>query len=202
MSKKIKTKVAILISGRGSNMQALVNSCENVDFPAQVVLVLSNKFDAAGLAFAESRGIQTAFINHKEFAKEENPRESFDRKVSEEIEKSGAQMVCLAGFMRLLSGWFVQKWFDRLINIHPSLLPKFKGADAVGDAIKAGAKISGCTVHFVREEMDSGPIIKQEQVHVSQDDTKDTLAKKILIKEHQIYSQALQNVCEKIQREG
>ena len=162
--------------------------------------ILSNKMDAAGLKFAESKAIATAFVSHKDFAGAVDPRRSFDEKVSEEIEKSGAQIVCLAGFMRLLSGWFVEKWFDKLINIHPSLLPEFKGADAVGDAMKAGAKISGCTVHFVREEMDSGPIIKQAQVEVSSDDTKETLAAKILEKEHDIYPKALKEVCEKIQK--
>lgn len=177
-------------------MQALVKACEEADFPAEVVLVLSNKSDAAGLEFAKSKRIKTAFVNHKDFSS----RENFDKKVSEEVEKSGAQIICLAGFMRLLSAWFVTRWFDCLINIHPSLLPEFKGADAVGDAIKAKAKISGCTVHFVREEMDSGPIIKQAQVEVSQDDTKESLAAKILQKEHEIYPQALKEVCQKIQK--
>lgn len=193
-----KTKIAILISGRGSNMQALVNACEAVDFPAEVVLVLSNKVDAAGLLFAQSKGIKTAVIDHKKFVAEKNPREEFDKVMSAEIEKSGAQIICLAGFMRLLSPWFVNRWFDRLINIHPSLLPEFKGADAVGDAIKAGAKISGCTVHFVREEMDSGPIILQAQVPVLQGDTKEILAAKILKEEHKIYPKSLKILCEKI----
>ena len=192
MTKKVK--VAVLISGRGSNMQALVKACENFDFPAQVVLVLANKIDAEGLKFAAEKNIKTAFVNHREFSS----REDFDKKVSEEIEKSGAEIICLAGFMRLLSGWFVKRWFDKLINIHPSLLPEFKGADAVGDAIKAGAKISGCTVHFVREEMDCGPIINQVSVEVLPTDTKEILAAKILQKEHQIYPQALKILCEKI----
>ena len=120
-------------------MQAIVKACQKPDFPAEVALVLANKIDAEGLKFAAEKNIKTAFVNHREFSS----REDFDKKVSEEIEKSGAQIVCLAGFMRLLSPWFVKRWFDRLINIHPSLLPEFKGADAVGDAIKAGAKISG-----------------------------------------------------------
>lgn len=195
-----KTKVAILISGRGSNMQALVKACEDPSFPAQVVLVLSNKTDAQGLQFAQKNGIKTAAINHREFLQEQNPRESFDKKVSTEIEKSGAQIICLAGFMRLLSRWFVERWMDHLINIHPSLLPEFKGADAVGDAIKAGAKKSGCTVHFVREEMDSGPIIKQAQVEVFASDTKETLAAKILKEEHLIYPESLKIICQKIQQ--
>lgn len=173
-------------------MQAIVSACENPDFPAQVVLVLSNKIDAEGLKFAEGKGIKTAFVNHREFSS----REDFDKKVSAEIENSGAEIVCLAGFMRLLSGCFVERWFDKLINIHPSLLPEFKGADAVGDAIKAGAKKSGCSVHFVREEMDSGPIIKQVQVDVFLDDTKETLAAKILKEEHRVYPEALRMVCE------
>ncbi len=186
-----KTKVAILISGRGSNMQSIVKACESFDFPAQVVLVLSNKSEAEGLKFAQAKNIKTAVANHKEFSS----REDFDKKISEEIEKSGAEIICLAGFMRLLSPWFVQRWFDKLINIHPSLLPEFKGADAVGDAIKAGAKKSGCTVHFVREEMDSGPIILQAEVVVEESDTKEILAAKILKEEHKIYPEALKIIC-------
>jgi phosphoribosylglycinamide formyltransferase-1 len=189
-----KTKVAILISGRGSNMQAIVRASEATDFPVEVVLVLANKIDAEGLQFAQEKKIKTAFVSHCEFSS----RQDFDKKVSEEIEKSGAEIVCLAGFMRLLSGWFVTRWFDRLINIHPSLLPEFKGADAVGDAIKAGAKKSGCTVHFVREEMDSGPIILQAEVEVAASDTKEILAAKILKEEHRIYPEALKIVCNKI----
>ena len=192
MLKKIKT--AILISGRGSNMQALVEACEDFDFPAEIVLVLSNKKDAEGLKFAREKNIPTVFIDHKNFSS----REEFDKKMSEEIEKSGVEIICLAGFMRLLSGWFVKRWFDKLINIHPSLLPEFKGADAVGDAIKAGVKKSGCTVHFVREEMDSGPIIKQAEVAVLPSDTKETLAAKILKEEHRIYAESLKIICEKL----
>lgn len=192
-----KTKVAVLISGRGSNMQALVNACENPDFPAEVVLVASNKKDAPGLEFASSKKIPTAFIDHKSFSS----REQFDQKISAEIAKSGAELICLAGFMRLLSSWFVSRWFDRLINIHPSLLPDFKGADAVGDAIKAGVKTSGCTVHFVREEMDAGPIILQAKVDVFADDSKETLAARILKEEHRIYPQALEILCKKIQNQ-
>lgn len=194
-----KTKVAILISGRGSNMRALLEACQNKNFPAEIVLVLSNKENAAGLEFAKSQGITTKFIDHKSVSDELSPekkREEFDKKVSTEIEKSGAEIICLAGFMRLLSHWFVQRWFNKTINIHPSLLPEFKGADAVGDAIKAGAKKSGCTVHFVREEMDSGPIILQAEVPVLEGDTKEILAARILEQEHKIYPRALKIVCE------
>lgn len=189
-----KVKVAVLISGRGSNMQALVDACKNSDFPAEIALVLSNKSDAKGLEFANECGIATAVVDHKNF----KSREDFDKKMHEEIIKHNIQIICLAGFMRLLSPWFVEKWFDRLINIHPSLLPDFKGADAVGDAIKAGAKISGCTVHLVRKEMDEGPILKQAQVAVMDFDSKETLAARILQKEHEIYPQALKIICEKI----
>lgn len=193
-----KTKVAILISGRGSNMMALIEACKNPEFPAEIVLVLSNKQDAVGLEFARLQGIQTKFINHKlnhsaEISAERR-REDFDRAVSAEVEKSGAEIICLAGFMRLLSSWFVQRWLNKIINIHPSLLPEFKGADAVGDAIKAGAKKSGCTVHFVCEEMDSGPVILQAEVPVLVDDTKETLAARILEQEHRVYPEALKKI--------
>ncbi len=191
MNKK-KIKVAILISGRGSNMRALINSCKNADFPSEIVLALSNKKDAVGLEFARSEGIKTSFVDHKNFPQS---REEFDRQIHEEIKKSGAEIICLAGFMRLLSPWFVNQWHDQIINIHPSLLPEFKGADAVGDAIKAGAKKSGCTVHFVREEMDSGPIILQSEVDILAEDTRETLAVKILEQEHQIYPEALKKIC-------
>lgn len=173
-------------------MRALIEACEDSNFPAEIVLVLSNKRDAAGLEFAREKKIPTAFIDHKNFSS----REAFDKKVSEEIAKSGAQIICLAGFMRLLSPWFVNHWFDRLINIHPSLLPDFKGANAVSDAIKAGAKISGCSVHFVREAMDSGPIILQAQVPVFPGDTKEILAARILKEEHRIYPDALKKICD------
>ena len=193
-TKSYKTKVAILISGRGSNMQAIVNACKNPDFPAEVVLVLSNKSDALGLEFAQKEGIKTAIINHKDFSS----RQDFDQKISEIIEKSQANIICLAGFMRLLSPWFVKKWENKIINIHPSLLPDFKGADAVGDAIKAKAKISGCSVHFVNEKMDEGEIILQEKVEISPNDTKETLAAKILIQEHKLYPKALEILCKNL----
>ncbi len=189
-----KTKVAILISGRGSNMQALIRACEDKNFPAQIAVVISNKQDAAGLEFAKAQGIETIFVDHKKFAS----RDEFDKALSAEIEKRNCEIVCLAGFMRLLSSGFVQKWEGRAINIHPSLLPDFKGADAVGDAIKAGAKKSGCTVHFVVEEMDAGPIILQAAVDVAANDDKASLAAKILQKEHEIYPKALEIVCKKI----
>lgn len=195
---KQKIKVAILISGRGSNMQKLIEACENPNFPAEIIVVGANKSDALGLEYAKSKSIKTFVIEHKNFAKFENPREEFDKALHQEIIKYDVEIICLAGFMRLLSKWFVDKWHNKIINIHPSLLPDFKGANAVEDALKSGVKISGCTTHFVSVEMDAGPIIMQAQVPVSLDDNSETLSQKILIKEHEIYPLTLKKVCNKI----
>jgi len=189
-----KVKIAILISGRGSNMKAIIDACKNQNYPAQVVLVLSNKQEALGLQYAILNNIKTVVIDHKKY---QNNREEFDRAMHDQIQSSGAQIICLAGFMRLLSSWFVNKWFNKAINIHPSLLPDFKGIDAVGDALKAGVKNSGCTVHMVREQMDSGPIIMQSKVAVLKDDNKETLAQRILYEENILYPKALKTICEK-----
>lgn len=189
-----KIKVAILISGRGSNMQALIKACEDVNFPAKIALVISNKESALGLEFARSKGIEALFIDHKKFAN----RAEFDAQMIKEIDAKNCKIICLAGFMRLLSREFVEHFEGRLINIHPSLLPEFKGADAVGDALKAGAKKSGCTVHFVTEEMDAGPIIMQKEVDIEPSDSKETLAARILQQEHIIYPLALRKLCEKM----
>ena len=175
-------------------MRALVEACENGLVSANVALVLSNKQDAAGLEYAKNKGIKTAVVSHKDFTN----REDFDKKMHEILREEKIEIVCLAGFMRLLSGWFTKQWVDRMINIHPSYLPEFKGADAVGDAIKAGAKQSGCTVHYVTEEMDEGPIIKQVRVDILEGDTKESLAARILEQEHKIYPQALKIVCERL----
>ena len=172
-------------------MKALIDACRDPNYPAEIAVVISNKKDAFGLEIAKQEGIKTAFIDHKNF----KSREEFDLEMTKIIEQNNCKIICLAGFMRLLSKQFVDRWLDRLINIHPSLLPEFKGADAVGDALKAGAKISGCTVHFVREEMDSGPIILQAEVEVKENDTKETLAHRILEKEHIIYKKALEQIC-------
>lgn len=188
-----KIKVGILISGRGSNMKALVEACRDENFPAEIVAVLSNKENAPGLEFARQNNIKTAIINHRNFAS----RQEFDAAMTAELEKSEVEIICLAGFMRLLSPQFVEHWLDRLINIHPSLLPQFKGANAVGDAIKAGALKSGCTVHYVRAEMDDGPTIIQAEVNVEAGETEESLATKILKEEHKIYPLALKAVCEK-----
>jgi formyltetrahydrofolate-dependent phosphoribosylglycinamide formyltransferase len=196
MSKK--TKIAILISGNGSNMQAIVNACENNLIKAEVSLVLSNKKDAKGLIFAKEKNIKTAFIDHKEFLKNSisinQARENFDKKIDEEIEKSNSEFVCLAGFMRILSPWFVNKWYKKMINIHPSLLPEFRGANAVFDAIQTKAKKTGCTIHYVSEEVDAGEIIAQKSVEIFEDDSVETLAARILKEEHKIYVEALKKI--------
>ncbi|MBF0247685.1 MAG: phosphoribosylglycinamide formyltransferase [Alphaproteobacteria bacterium] len=185
-------KLAVLISGRGSNLQALIDACQDETFPAEIVLVLSNKDDAYGLERARVAGIPTAVLNHKAYA----DRESFDAAMTEKIVEAGAEFVCLAGFMRLLSDDFVRAWRDRLINIHPSLLPSFKGLHVHERVIEEGARFSGCTVHFVRPAMDEGPIIVQAVVPVQADDTPDALAARILKQEHVIYPLAVKLIAE------
>lgn len=185
-------KLAVLISGRGSNLQALIDACAEDGFPAEIVLVLSNKADAYGLERAENAGIPTTVLNHKDF----DDRESFDAAMSAKIEEAEAELVCLAGFMRLLSDSFVRQWRDRLINIHPSLLPAYKGLHVHERVVEDGARFSGCTVHFVRPAMDEGPIIAQAVVPVLQDDTPDDLAARILEQEHVIYPQAVRAISE------
>ena len=185
-------KLAVLVSGRGSNLQALIDACAADDFPAEIALVLSNKADAYGLERAHAADIPTAVLSHKDFA----DRESFDAAMSAKIEESGAELVCLAGFMRLLSDGFVRQWRDRLINIHPSLLPAFKGLHVHERTIEEGARFSGCTVHFVRPAMDEGPIISQAVVAVHPTDTPDDLAARILEQEHIIYPRAVKYIAE------
>lgn len=185
MTKKLA--VAVLISGNGTNLQALIDACKEKDYPAEIVLVLSNKENAYGIERAKAASIPIKIINHKDFPS----REEFDKAMSKEIKASGAEFVCMAGFMRLLSEWFVDTWHNKLINIHPSLLPSFKGTDAQKQALEAGVKIAGCTVHFVRKEMDAGPIIVQAAVPVVEGDSVESLSKRILTKEHESYTLAL-----------
>lgn len=186
-----KIKVAVLISGRGSNLKALIEASKDSDFPAVISLVISNKQDAGGLKIATENNIKTLTIDHKLF----KSRQDFDNEVTRAIAQNNCQIVCLAGFMRILSQSFVDRWRSRLINIHPSLLPAFKGADAVGDALKYGVKYSGCTVHYVEKEVDSGKIIAQAVVVVEDNDNKASLAARILESEHLIYPKALKQVC-------
>ena len=188
-----KKRVAILISGRGSNMVALIAAAKAQDYPAEIALVLSNRPDAAGLARATAEGIATAVVDHTAFGKD---REGFERALQTALEERAIDLVCLAGFMRLLTPWFVRRWEGRLINIHPALLPAFKGLDTHARALAAGVKIHGATVHFVIPEMDSGPVIAQGALAVRDDDTPDTLAARVLALEHRIYPAALRLVAE------
>lgn len=182
-----RRKVAILISGRGSNMTALVEAAKDPNYPAEIALVLSNREDAAGLNYAKEAGIDTAVVRTKDYAS----REDFDAALDARLKGAGIDLVCLAGFMRVLTANFVDAWRDRLINIHPSLLPLFPGLDTHAKALAASVKVHGCTVHFVRAEVDSGPIIAQAAVPVLLTDTPDTLAERVLAAEHRIYPLAL-----------
>jgi phosphoribosylglycinamide formyltransferase-1 len=185
-----KKRLAILISGRGSNMMALVEATRAADYPAETVVVISNRPDASGLAWARQRGIAVRAIDHKAFA----DREAFEAELHEALIEARAEIVCLAGFMRLLTASFVERWSGRMLNIHPSLLPAFKGTHTHERALAAGVKIAGCTVHFVVPEMDSGPIVAQAAVPVVEGDTPDTLADRILAAEHGLYPLALRLV--------
>jgi phosphoribosylglycinamide formyltransferase-1 len=180
-------RTAILISGRGSNMAALVDAAQRPGYPAEISLVLSNRPDAAGLAYAESAGIETAVLASKGYPS----REAFDEALHARLSETNIELVCLAGFMRVLTKTFVEAWRDRLINIHPSLLPLFPGLDTHARAISAGVRIHGCTVHFVRAEVDQGPIIAQAAVPLLSADTEETLAARVLAAEHRIYPLAL-----------
>ncbi|MFC3676943.1 phosphoribosylglycinamide formyltransferase [Ferrovibrio xuzhouensis] len=183
--------VAILISGRGSNMAALIDAACAPDYPARIALVLSNRADAEGLAEAQAKGIATAVIESKG-----KDRAAFDAELDALLNASGIDIVCLAGFMRLLTPQFVQGWSGRMINIHPSLLPAFKGLDVHRRVVEAGAKITGCTVHFVVPEMDDGPVIAQAAVPVPDGATADDVAAAVLAQEHVIYPQALRWLAE------
>lgn len=182
-----KKPVAILISGRGSNMMSLVEAAATVDYPARIAAVISNRPQAPGLAWAQDRGIPTIALDHTSFAN----RAAFDEALHEAIVASGAEIVACAGFMRLMTPQLVEKWRNRMINIHPSLLPSFKGLDTHERALAAGVRITGCTVHVVRAEMDTGPILGQAAVPVIDGDTPDSLARRVLAAEHQLYPQIL-----------
>ena len=188
-----RKRVAILISGRGSNMAALISAAADPDYPAEIALVVSNRPDAAGLARAKAARIATLVIDHKTFGKD---REAFERALDAELASHRIDIVCLAGFMRLFTPWFVTRWRERMINIHPALLPAFKGLDTHERALAAGVKVHGASVHFVVPEMDSGPIIVQSAVPVRDDDTPDTLAARVLVAEHRIYPLALRWLAE------
>jgi phosphoribosylglycinamide formyltransferase-1 len=184
----IKKRVAVLISGRGSNMAALIEAARDASFPAAVVLVLSNRPAAAGLGLARTSSIATAVVDHAAYGED---REAFERKMQEMLEAHRIELICLAGFMRLLTPSFVRRWQGRMINIHPALLPAFKGLDTHQRALAAGVKIHGASVHFVVPDMDSGPIIVQGAIGVRDDDSAATLAARVLAIEHRIYPAAL-----------
>ncbi len=188
-----RLRVAILISGRGSNMAALIEAAKEKNFSAEIVLVLSNRPEAVGLGIARAAGIATAVVDHTTYGKD---RVAFDAAMQTVLEQHRIELICLAGFMRLLTTTFVQQWQGRMINIHPALLPAFKGLDTHKRAIEAGAKVHGATVHFVVPEMDAGPIILQGAVTVRPDDTEQALAARVLAVEHRIYPQALRLVAE------
>jgi phosphoribosylglycinamide formyltransferase-1 len=183
-------KVGILISGRGSNLKSLIDACAAPDYPAEIALVISNRPEAPGLGIARAAGIPALAIDHKLFA----TREAFDAELDKALRAAGVELICNAGFMRILSDGFVEAWRDRQLNIHPSLLPAFKGLKVHERVLEAGVRITGCTVHIVRPAMDEGPIVAQVAVPVEPGDTAETLADRVLAAEHKLYPLALKLV--------
>jgi phosphoribosylglycinamide formyltransferase-1 len=190
-----RLKLAILISGRGSNMEALVRAAKSPDYPAEPVLILSNRPEAAGLAFAEAAGIRALAIDHKIYGKD---REAFERDLDAALRAASVEIISLAGFMSVLTNWFFSRWEGRMVNIHPSLLPKYKGLDTHQRAIDAGDSEAGCTVHWVSAGVDEGEIIAQAPVPILPGDTADTLAARTLPAEHKLYPEALKIACKTI----
>ena len=188
-----KKRIAVLISGRGSNMASLIAAAKDDEYPAEIALVVSNRPEAAGLGHARAQGITTSIVDHAQFGKD---REAFERALQDVLTAHRIDLVCLAGFMRLLTPWFVGQWQGRMLNVHPALLPAFKGLHTHERALAEGVKTHGATVHFVSSEMDSGPIIAQAEVPVLPGDTPETLAARVLEAEHRIYPQALRRVAE------
>jgi phosphoribosylglycinamide formyltransferase 1 len=185
-----KKRIAILISGRGSNMMSLVEAARAKDYPAEIAIVISNRPDAAGIQWAQAQGLAAVALDHKAY----KTRDAFEADLQKTLEKADVELVALAGFMRLMTPGFVTRWQNRMINIHPSLLPSFKGLHTHEQALTAGVKVAGCTVHFVRPEMDVGPIIAQAAVPVLPGDTADTLSARVLAAEHKLYPTALRLV--------
>ena len=188
-----RLKVGVLISGRGSNLQALIDACADPAFPAEIRLVVSNRADAAGLERARQAGIASVVIPHRDY----KARGDFDDALDGALAEAGVELVCLAGFMRLLGDAFVAHWQDRLVNIHPSLLPAFRGLDTHARALAAGVRFTGCTVHFVRAAVDDGPIIVQAAVPVLPGDDAERLAARVLAAEHRAYPLALRLIAER-----
>lgn len=188
----MKKRVAVIISGNGSNLQALIDAAQAEDYPAEIALVISNKAKAYGLERAKAANIKTCVISHKDY----DSRDAFDAGLNAALRDNKIEIVCLAGFMRILTQGFVEKWAGKMLNIHPSLLPDYKGLNVQQRAIDAGEKESGCTVHVVTPELDDGPIIDQSRVPILPDDTSDTLSARIQIKEHTLYPSSLKKFIE------
>lgn len=187
-----RIRVAVLISGSGSNMAALIDAGQQANSPFEVVLVLSNRPDAGGLAVADGKGVATFVADHRVFG---GDREGHERAIDAALDAHGAEVVALAGYMRLLTPWLVQRWAGRMLNIHPSLLPKYPGLDTHARALAAGDREAGCTVHLVTEGVDEGPVLAQAAVPVLPDDTPASLAQRVLAAEHELYPRALADFC-------
>lgn len=187
-----KLKLAIFISGRGSNMRSIMRACEYPDFPAEISVVLSNRPNSEGLDLANQAGIPTEVVDHKQY----DTREAFEDEIQERLQNYDVDMIVLAGFMRILTASFVEQWPDQIINIHPSLLPDYKGLNTHERAISDGQKEAGCTVHFVIPDLDSGPIIAQRRVPIKNGDTPDSLAARVLEQEHEIYPEAIKLIAQ------
>lgn len=185
-------KIAVLISGRGSNLQALIDACAAPAFLGDIAIVVSNVPNAAGLERARAAGLETRTVDHRTHA----DRPEFEDALHDVLDQSGTELVCLAGFMRLLTAGFVDRWHDRIINIHPSLLPSYKGLDTHRRVLEDGLRLTGCTVHFVRSDMDAGPIIVQAAVPVHDNDDEDSLAARVLAAEHRCYPLAVRLIAE------
>jgi phosphoribosylglycinamide formyltransferase 1 len=184
-------RIAILISGRGSNMVTLIEAARAPGFPGEIALVLANRPDAGGLELARQAGIEAVALDHKAYS----TRESFEQALHAVLAERGIDFICLAGFMRVLTSWFVEQWAGRMINIHPSLLPLFRGTHTHERALAEGVLVHGCTVHFVVPELDAGPIVAQAVVPVVPGDTQETLSARVLAQEHVLYPEALRSIC-------
>tara|TARA_R110002096_G_scaffold271603_3_gene465328 strand:- start:139 stop:792 length:654 start_codon:yes stop_codon:yes gene_type:complete len=187
-----KLRLGVMISGSGTNLQALIDACKSADYPAEICVVISNRPKAKGLKRAQDAGIEAVALDHKEYA----DRASFEDAIHECLKEHRVQLVCLAGFMRILNPEFVNRWKDRMINIHPSLLPSYKGLHTHARAIEDGVRFGGCTIHYVRPEMDNGPIIMQTAIPIAADETEESLAAKTLAYEHQMYPAAVRMIAE------
>jgi phosphoribosylglycinamide formyltransferase 1 len=192
MHKAEQLKLGVLISGRGSNLQALIDACVLPEFPAEIVLVLSNKPDVQGLERAAAAKIPCAVVNHRAYPN----REAFEVELDKQLRDAGVELICLAGFMRVLTPWFAERWRDRMINIHPSLLPSFPGLHTHERALAAGVRFTGCTVHYVAPDVDTGPIIVQAAIPVLPDDDADRLGARVLLAEHRAYPYAVRMIAE------